>query len=141
MNHWKWSKGEPYYKSARLERGEQEPEQNNKNIDYDSQKNAIHQSLAEDTFFNQDSMMDINMDNDMIGITNSMFSRNQNLSGTRREDLDLKISDREMISQRGVNPFLQTSYVNDIVTRDMFLKPVNTTQGRTKNTDQTENAN
>ena len=38
-----------------------------------------------------------------------------------------------MLAQRGVNPFLQTtSYVNDIVTRDIFLKPVNTTQGRTK---------
>ena len=43
------------------------------------------------------------------------------------------MADRELVSQRGVNPFLQTSYVNDIVTRDMFLKPINTTQGRTKN--------
>jgi hypothetical protein len=44
------------------------------------------------------------------------------------------MSDRELISQRGVNPFsAQTSYVNDVVTRDMFLKPINTTQGRTKN--------
>ena len=44
------------------------------------------------------------------------------------------MSDRELISQRGTNPFsMQTSYVNDVVTRDMFLKPINTTQGRTKN--------
>ena len=42
------------------------------------------------------------------------------------------MADREMLAQRGVNPFLQTSYVNDIVTRDMYLKPINTTQGRTK---------
>ena len=56
-----------------------------------------------------------------------MFSRNQNASGTRREDIDLKMADRELISQRGVNPFLQTSYVNDVVARDMFLKPLNTT--------------
>jgi hypothetical protein len=61
-----------------------------------------------------------------------VFSRNQNQSGTRREDLDLKIADREMIAQRGVNPFLQTSYVNDVVARDMFLKPINTTFDKIK---------
>jgi len=121
---WKWSTGEAYYKSARPEKNERQQE---KDIDidiekekcYNTQLNAINQSLADDSFFNQDS--------DLINITNSMFSRNQNASGTRREDLDTKIADREMIAQRGVNPFLKTSYVNDIVTRDMFLKPINTT--------------
>ena len=112
---WKWSKGEAYYKSARLEKQVQ------KEPCYDSQKNAINQSLEEDNFFNQDS--------DLINITNSMFSRNQE---TKREDLDNKISGRELVAQRGVNPFLQTSYVNDIVASDMFLKPVNTTFERTK---------
>jgi len=115
MNHWKWSKGEPYYKSIR-----EKPETKQSSIEYDSPQNAINQSLAEDSFFNQD-------------FTNSMFSRNQ------REDIDNKMADREMITQRGVNPFLQTSYVNDIVTRDMFLKPLNTTQGRTKNTNNSDN--
>ena len=123
MNHWKWSKGEPYYKSARPEKKQEEV-----NYEYDSQKNAINQSLADEVFLNADS--------DMIDITNSMFSRS---AGTRREDLDVKMADRELVSQRGVNPFLQTSYVNDIVTRDMFLKPINTTQGRTKNSNSNDN--
>jgi hypothetical protein len=118
---WKWSTGEAYYKSARPEKDERQQEVE---IGYDSQRNAINQSLADDSFFNQDS--------DLINITNSMFSRNQNASGTRREDLDTKIEDREMIAQRGVNPFLQTSYVNDVVARDMFLKPINTTFERSK---------
>jgi hypothetical protein len=118
---WKWSTGEAYYKSARPEKNEQQQEQD---VGYDSQINAINQSLADDSFFNQDS--------DLMNITNSMFSRNQNASGTRREDLDTKIADREMIAQRGVNPFLQTSYVNDVVARDMFLKPINTTFERSK---------
>jgi len=116
---WKWSTGEAYYKSARPEKNETKQE-----IGYDSQTNAINQSLADDSFFSQDS--------DLINITNSMFSRNQNASGTRREDLDTKIADRQMIAQRGVNPFLQTSYVNDVVARDMFLKPINTTFERSK---------
>ena len=118
---WKWSTGEAYYKSARPEKNEQQQQQD---VGYDSQINAINQSLADDSFFNQDS--------DLINITNSMFSRNQNANGTRREDLDTKIADREMISQRGVNPFLQTSYVNDVLARDMFLKPINTTFERSK---------
>lgn len=120
---WKWSKGEPYYKSARPEKNDHESEKVQEPI-YDSQLNAINQSLADDSFFNQDS--------DLINITNSMFSRNQNTNGTRREDLDTKIADRQMIAQRGVNPFLQTSYVNDVVARDMFLKPINTTFERSK---------
>ena len=131
MNYWKWSKGEPYYKSSRERPEKKEPVNIYNEVNYDSQQNAINQSLEEDSFFNQD--------NDMINITNSMFSRNQNSNGTSREDIDIKMADRELVSQRGVNPYLQTSYVNDIVTRDMFLKPINTTQGRTKNTDDNQN--
>ena len=127
MKTWKWSTGEPYYKSARPEKTSKEPNTNSNidpNYEYDSQKSAINQSLADDSFFNQDS--------DLLNITNSMFSRNQTANETRREDIDTKMADRELLAQRGVNPFLQTSYVNDIVTRDMYLKPVNTTHGREK---------
>jgi hypothetical protein len=117
---WKWSIGESYYKSARLKK-----QDINKNLnENENQNEAIQQSLAEESFFNQD--------NDLINITNTMFSRNNNASGTRREDLDLKIADREMIAQRGVNPFLQTSYVNDLAAQDMFMKPKNTTFERTE---------
>ena len=109
MNYWKWSNGETYYQSPRKYR-EKETESTFNNMNYDSSINAIEQSLAEPT--------DI--------IPNHMLSK--------RETLDTKMSDRELISQRGVNPFsAQTSYVNDVVTRDMFLKQINTTQGRTKN--------
>jgi hypothetical protein len=115
---WKWSIGEPYYKSERLQKNE-----NLKEEEYDSQLKAINQSLSDDPFFNQDTT---------LNISNTMFSRNQNTDETRRENIDSKISDREMIAQRGFNPFLQTSYVNDVVVRDMFLKPVNTTFERPK---------
>ena len=130
MKTWKWSTGEAYYKSSRqdIDNAEKIDKPNLENT-YDSQLNAIQQSLADDGFFNQDA-----------DITTSMFSRNQNTSGTRREEIDSKMSDREMLVQRGVNPFLQTSYVNDIVTRDIFLKPVNTTREKQQeNTDNTDN--
>ena len=110
MNFWKWSNGETYYQSPRKYREKETETTPINNMNYDSSINAIEQSLAEPT--------DI--------IPNHMLSK--------RETLDNKMSDRELISQRGVNPFsAQTSYVNDVVTRDMFFKPINTTQGRTKN--------
>ncbi len=58
---------------------------------------------------------------------NITYSENKN-----RENIDLKLADRELTPQRGVNPFLQTDYVNDVAARDMFLKPVNTTFERIK---------
>lgn len=113
MYHWKWSLGELYYKSARLEK--QVTNTTEIVSEYDTQQNAINQSLAEDLSSNSNSNSNIN-------------------SNSKREELDNKMADRELVLQRGANPFLQqSSYVNDIVVRDMFLKPVNTTQGRVKN--------
>ena len=103
---WKWSISEPYYKSARREvKVEQEYKQ--EVSEYDTQLNAINQSLSDDL----------------------------EPSNNVREELDNRAAGRELVQQRGANPFLtqQSSYVNDIVVRDMFLKPINTTQGRTKN--------
>ncbi len=128
---WKWSVGEVYYKSERIQRNN-DTGQPTLSQEYDSQLNAINQSLADESFFNQDTSL--------INITNKMFSINQNGNDTSREDIDTKIADREMIAQRGVNPFFQTSYVNDVVARDMFLKPVNTTfeRSKEKNKEKTE---
>ena len=43
---WKWSIGEPYYKSERLQKNETLKEE-----EYDSQLKAINQSLSDDPFF------------------------------------------------------------------------------------------
>ena len=106
---WKWTIGEPYYKSARRE---VKVEHEYKISEYDTQLNAINQSLSDDL----------------------------EPSNNVREELDNRAAGRELVQQRGANPFLtqQSSYVNDIVVRDMFLKPINTTQGRTKNKDDTQ---
>ncbi len=123
MNFWKWSLGEAYYKSARPQN--HKTNSTNDDFEYDSSKQAINMSL-------NDNEGIVSYDEDLINITNTMFSRNQNISSTRREDLDNKMSDRDLIVQRGINPFSSSSYVNDVVTRDMFLKPINTTQGTNK---------
>ena len=46
MNTWKWSTGEAYYKSARPEKNEKPEKTQSIDYEYDSQTNAINQSLA-----------------------------------------------------------------------------------------------
>jgi hypothetical protein len=117
---WKWSKGQIYYKSSRqIENKNKNNIVNNENEYIDTINNtAIKQSL--------DGFSINNEYFDSFGF-DPQFSRNENPNGNRREDLDNKMSDRELLFQRGTNPFLQsTNYVNDIVARDTFLKPQNT---------------
>ena len=53
---------------------------------------------------------------------------------SKREDLDNKISGRELVQQCGYNPFMENSnYTNDISVSNQFLQPQNTTLGREKN--------
>jgi hypothetical protein len=99
---WKWSISEPYYKSAKKEK---EP-------------------IYKEEYLRQDIMQELRQD----AINQSLDEDFQTDNSNRREDLDNKMADRELVLQRGANPFLQqSSYINDVVARDMFLKPVNTT--------------
>ena len=73
-----------------------------------------------------------NDENDDFFNFEATYSRNE--LGNRREELDNKISDRELLFQRGTNPFLlNTNYVNDVTTRDNYLKPKNTTSDKISN--------
>ena len=58
----------------------------------------------------------------------SIYQQNFRQSN-RREDLDDKMANRELIQQIGYNPFLsQTNYVDDISIRDQYLKPQNSSK-------------
>jgi hypothetical protein len=112
MNYyfWKWSNGETYYKSPLQIKVVEDRNNMINRVDnnYDSAQNAIQQSLYQEEFSNSD----INI--------------------SKREELDTKLSNRELVFQRGTNPFSTNSYVNDVITRDIYLKPINTTQGKMK---------
>jgi hypothetical protein len=130
---WRWSTGEEYLKSPRKVYQNQNQNQN-ENLDEipNIPEEAIQQSL------NGYHPQITTFDSFGFDIT---FSRSENASGTRREDLDNKISDRQLIVQRGTNPFLQTNdYVDHVVNSDLFLKPKNTTTDRvnTKNNESNE---
>lgn len=122
---WKWTKGEPYERSRRNKYLEKSTEGEN-NIDIETAAYSSALNHDENTW---------EMLNNSIATANHDF--NDFHSGfklsNKREELDHKISDRELVQQIGFNPFLgETNYIDDISIRDKFLKPLNTTQDRIK---------
>jgi hypothetical protein len=113
---WKWTKGEPYERTRRLKHTQ---ELENKQFSKDMESSAYTSSL--------------NHDENTWDILNQGLSGNGFKVSNKREELDTKISGRDMVQQIGFNPFLgQTNYAEDISIRDQYLKPVNTTQGSTR---------
>jgi hypothetical protein len=113
---WKWTKGEPYERSRRLKHVQ---ELENKQFSKEVEQAAYTSSLHHD----ENTWDILNQTTAVSGFTVS----------NKREELDHKISDRDLVQQRGFNPFLnENNYVNDVSVRDQFLKPVNTTQGSMK---------
>lgn len=113
---WKWTKGEPYERSRRLKHV---MELENKEFSKELETAAYSTSL--------------NHDENTWDILNQSFSGVGFKVSNKREEMDNKMADRELVQQIGFNPFLgENSYVNDIANRDHFLKPINTTQGMNK---------
>jgi len=105
---WKWTKGENYDRSKRIYKQE---------IDENFSKEI--ESSALETALNHD-------ENTWEILNNSLFDKNF-VQNNKREDTDKKLSERQMICQVNMNPYLtNNSYVNDLSVHDQFLKPVST---------------
>jgi hypothetical protein len=118
MVEWKWTKGEPYERSRRIFKQQEEKDSDkfNKEIEQSAYSSAL------------------NHDENTWDILNQTSSGNGFKVSNKREEIDTKMADRDMIQQIGNNPFLtETNYVNDISIRDQFLKPINTAGDRVKN--------
>lgn len=123
---WKWTKGEPYERSKR----QQYNANNTNNINNSHNMNNDNTYLEEIEKSAYSSSL--NYDENTWDILNQTiydgFKREN-----KREDLDLKIADRELVQQIGFNPFLgNQNYLEDIQVRDNFLKPLNTSQEKIK---------
>jgi len=137
---WKWSNGEENIKSPRYYKEEHLTNSIN-SINSINSTNSTNSITYNETNTNNNNNSQNAIFQSLDGYDSfdfeTMFSRNDNSMGKTREDLDDKISNRELIFQRGTNPFLQTTnYVNDVVTRDTFLKPMNTTFEKIKNSEE-----
>ena len=105
---WKWTKGENYDRSKRIYKQK-----------IDENFNKEIESSALETALNHD-------ENTWEILNNSLFDKNF-VQNNKREDTDKKLSERQMICQVNMNPYLtNNSYVNDLSVHDQFLKPVST---------------
>ncbi len=118
---WKWSNGEKCERSKRISKNSPP------NLEYSSDENypiEMEQSAYTSS---------LNHDENTWDMLNQAFVSNAFRQSNKREELDSKISGRELVQQIGVNPFMQnTNYVEDITACDNFLKPQNTTVDRVK---------
>jgi hypothetical protein len=114
----KWTDGKPFERSKRPSREEYEV------IQDEIKSNEIEKSAYTSSLNHDENTWDL---------------LNQGLNGgfklsSKRETIDDKMSDRELIQQIGFNPFLgEANYVHDIEVSNKFLKPINTTEEREKN--------
>ena len=126
---WKWTKGEPYERSRRIIK---EPPQDKDTLDKETER--FNEEIAGSAYSTA-----LNHDENTWDILNQSLSGNGFKVSNKREELDFKIADRDLVQQRGNNPFLsETNYVNDVSVRDQFLKPINTAGDRVKSTDSTK---
>lgn len=117
---WKWSNGKSYKKSKR-------PTKNNTTEEEQVQDEAFSRKIEESAYSTS-----LNHDENTWDILNQGLYNGFSQSN-KREALDDKIANRELVQQKGFNPFLnESNYVQDISNSDMFLKPINTTLEREK---------
>jgi len=120
---WKWSNGIPYKKSKRVTKNDTTEEE------YVEEQDELFSRKVEESAYSTS----LNHDENTWDILNQGLY-NGFTQSNKREALDDKIANRELVQQKGFNPFLNDSnYVEDISNSDMYLKPINTTQEREKN--------
>jgi hypothetical protein len=111
---WKWTTGEIYAKSRR-------PPKNQQPISEEEYVDPAFSQRIENSAYNSS----LNHDENTWDILNqSVVFRNSN----KREDLDFKIADRELIQQCGFNPFNPgRNFADDIAKQS---NPLSTSYGR-----------
>ena len=99
---WRWSNGIPYEKSP-----------------------LKPPKVIEEPVFEDETPLEISICH-TFGVGDTTFSRNE--GSNRREETYSKMAEREMSNKVNQNPFLMNAnYVNDLMTQDKYMKPVNTT--------------
>ncbi len=125
MIEWKWTKGAPYAKSKRAIKNR--PNSQNQNVcDLDLGNQEVYNDIEKSTKNAEKSAYSISLNHDenTWDILNQGLYNNDFRQSSKREDLDNKIADRELVQQCGYNPFMENNYADDI---SQFLQPQNST--------------
>jgi len=105
---WKWSKGLNYDRSKRIIKESMDDNFN---------------KIVEETAYTSS----LNHDENTWEIMNNNLFDNGFVQNSKREDTDKKLSERQMMCQVNMNPYLtNNSYVQDLSVHDQFMKPVST---------------
>jgi hypothetical protein len=119
---WKWSKGLNYDRSKRINKDSM-----------DDNFNKIVEDTAYTTSLNHD-------ENTWEILNNNLFDKDF-VQHSKREDTDKKLSERQMMCQVNMNPYLtNNSYVQDLSVHDQFMKPISTNYGKENNETTTSNS-
>jgi hypothetical protein len=119
---WKWSLGEPYQRSARFRKSQQQvtEEKEDFNREMDQYNTQMKQNAYEQSFLTENDTWGIGIGSDFV-------------TSNKREDTYNKMAEREMMGQIGFNPFMtNNSYANDVVVQENFLRPKPTSSEREK---------
>lgn len=109
---WKWTNGQPYERSKRLRQEDNTP--------------IVCKYMNESAYTSS-----LNHDENTWDMLNQQFANSKGSgsgSGSKRDEIETKLSGREMMQQIGCNPFLNNhSYVDNITMQNKYMKPMNTT--------------
>jgi hypothetical protein len=134
---WKWSNGE------KAERTPRPPPMQNRtrNIEVENEYNSyeVHDEnqVVNRCLFNPEEMLGLReiMDHGQQQMM-SEFQKQPN----KREDTYNRMAEREMVGQRGMNPFFSqnsnsnnnSGYIEDLMKQEQFMKPISTSIEREK---------
>jgi hypothetical protein len=123
---WKWTLGEPYERSARKRAV-------NKNVAREEEERFFNHTISDNTNKEKEELAAYSSslfhDENTWDILNQSIYQENFRQSNRREDLDDKIANRELVQQIGFNPFLnQTNYAEDVSIHDQYLKPQNSSK-------------
>ncbi len=132
VKEWKWSLGEPYQRSARFRKSQEQIDEEKMefNREMEQHNNQSKKSAYEQSFLTENDSWGINDFGSGSGPTNGSFSLQ---TSNKREETYNKMAEREMVGQVGFNPFLSNnSYIDDVNIQENFLKPISTSSDREK---------
>ena len=117
---WKWTTGE------NVERSKRKVIPNTNGINVNDTSDGYQKTVEK---FAYDASLHHDENSWELYNTTQMNSTSlQQSMESKREDTDKRMAERQMFSQKSLNPYLTNNdYVNDIVVSNNFLKPVSTT--------------
>lgn len=132
---WKWSISDNEHIERSLRKNARIYPESNNAISDDIQRKT--QPVTDEYIENMAYTQSMQCDSTNWSDTNDiMFLEHQFrlASNNKREESYNKMAEREMVSQIGLNPFLHQNvetqnndtYIQDVINRDLFMKPVNT---------------